>query len=131
MNFTSLDTQLDPQLARLVEWNESGIKKPSVEWGQQLWENSRFEICTLSDNIETAGHKKLSNIGGAPIELGQNFVESIDGLFSNVPLFLQLTQMTSKISKNSLEILRNSQNCFENESSVWVQNFDVGDSWKF
>ena len=30
MNFASLDTQLDPQVARLAEWNESGVKKPSV-----------------------------------------------------------------------------------------------------
>ena len=30
MNFASLDPQLDPQVARLVEWNESGVKKPSV-----------------------------------------------------------------------------------------------------
>ena len=26
MNFASLDTQLDPQLVRLVEWNKSGEK---------------------------------------------------------------------------------------------------------
>ena len=32
VNFASLDTQLDPQLTRLVEWNESGVKKPSVLW---------------------------------------------------------------------------------------------------
>ena len=31
MNFASLDTQLDPQVARLVEWNESGVKKPCVQ----------------------------------------------------------------------------------------------------
>ena len=30
MNLTSLDTQLDPQVRKLVEWNESGVKKPSV-----------------------------------------------------------------------------------------------------
>ena len=30
MNFASLDPQLDPQVARLVEWNESGVKKPCV-----------------------------------------------------------------------------------------------------
>ena len=30
MNFASLGAQLDPQLAKLVEWNESGVKKPSV-----------------------------------------------------------------------------------------------------
>jgi len=29
-NFASLDPQLDPQVARLVEWNESGVKKPCV-----------------------------------------------------------------------------------------------------
>ena len=28
MNFASLDAQLDPQLARLEEWNESGVKNP-------------------------------------------------------------------------------------------------------
>ena len=30
MNFASLDVQLDPQVARLLEWNESGVKKPFV-----------------------------------------------------------------------------------------------------
>ena len=34
MNFASVDAQLDPQVARLVEWNESGVKKPSVEMSQ-------------------------------------------------------------------------------------------------
>ena len=29
-NFASLDAHLDLQIARLVEWNESGVKKPSV-----------------------------------------------------------------------------------------------------
>ena len=28
MNFASLDTQLDPQFARLAERNESGVKQP-------------------------------------------------------------------------------------------------------
>ena len=28
MNFASLDAQLDPQVTRLVEWNESGVKNP-------------------------------------------------------------------------------------------------------
>ena len=35
MNFASLDAQLDPKVARLAEWNESGVKKPSV-WQQSL-----------------------------------------------------------------------------------------------
>ena len=30
INFASLDAQFDPQVTRLVEWNESGVKKPSV-----------------------------------------------------------------------------------------------------
>ena len=30
MNFAALDTLLDPQLARLVEWNKSWVKKPCV-----------------------------------------------------------------------------------------------------
>ena len=30
INFASLDAQFDPQVARLVKWNESGVKKPSV-----------------------------------------------------------------------------------------------------
>ena len=29
-NFASFDAPLDPQVARLVEWNESGVKKPCV-----------------------------------------------------------------------------------------------------
>ena len=30
INFASIDTQFDPQVTRLVEWNESWVKKPCV-----------------------------------------------------------------------------------------------------
>ena len=43
MNFPSLDPQLDPQVTRLVEWNESGVKKPCVQifdWLCASWPNT-------------------------------------------------------------------------------------------
>ena len=39
MNFASLDSQLDLQVARLVEWNGSGVKKP---WVARVW---LFKAC--------------------------------------------------------------------------------------
>ena len=46
MNFASVDAQLDPQVARLVEWNESGVKKPSV-----------FAQCTLMKGLHYMKNK--------------------------------------------------------------------------
>ena len=40
MNFSSLDAQLDPLVTRLVEWNESGVKKPSVM--MNAWDRTKF-----------------------------------------------------------------------------------------
>ena len=42
MNFASLGAQLDPQLARLVEWNESGVQKPCVQNMQVTLQSSTF-----------------------------------------------------------------------------------------
>ena len=47
MNFASLDTQLDPQLARLVEWNESGVKKPSVHMTHPVYCATHNQIFSL------------------------------------------------------------------------------------
>ena len=50
MNFASLDAQLDPQVARLVEWNESGVKKPCVTL-PYVWPSFGYKTSLPKDGL--------------------------------------------------------------------------------
>ena len=56
MDFASLDAQLDPQVTRLVEWNKSGVKKPSVFNRDNIHHHS-LQCCKATKGLTLSSEK--------------------------------------------------------------------------